>query len=150
MLFVLFPCFIIPLIFIIIILPLLLPPLLFFFVQYFSILLLLGIESTEKDLILSFRTGYFEEGELEMDPAIIRSNYLRSWFVVDFLSAIPVDMISTEKSRSMSLLKLVKLLRLLRLLRMFRLNRIFRFDNLVALSLNAERRRNHIPPLLFP
>ncbi|KAA0702561.1 Hyperpolarization-activated cation channel 4 [Triplophysa tibetana] len=47
------------------------------------------------DLVLNFRTGIVKEDSTEilLDPKAIRQRYLKSWFLVDFLSSIPVDYI---------------------------------------------------------
>uniref|UniRef100_A0A8C9JMZ0 Hyperpolarization activated cyclic nucleotide gated potassium channel 3 n=1 Tax=Panthera tigris altaica TaxID=74533 RepID=A0A8C9JMZ0_PANTA len=47
------------------------------------------------DLVLNFRTGIVvEEGaEILLAPRAIRSRYLRTWFLVDLISSIPVDYI---------------------------------------------------------
>ncbi|CAK0909195.1 unnamed protein product, partial [Prorocentrum cordatum] len=36
------------------------------------------------DMLVQFRTGYYQDGELEMRPSQISRNYLRSWFLLDF------------------------------------------------------------------
>ncbi|XP_052002510.1 potassium/sodium hyperpolarization-activated cyclic nucleotide-gated channel 2-like [Xyrauchen texanus] len=47
------------------------------------------------DLVLNFRTGILKEDSTEilLDPKAIRERYLKSWFLVDFVSSIPVDYI---------------------------------------------------------
>ncbi|KAB0389861.1 hypothetical protein E2I00_008753, partial [Balaenoptera physalus] len=47
------------------------------------------------DLVLNFRTGIVvEEGaEILLAPRAIRTRYLRTWFLVDLISSIPVDYI---------------------------------------------------------
>uniref|UniRef100_A0A8C1P2D9 Cyclic nucleotide-binding domain-containing protein n=1 Tax=Cyprinus carpio TaxID=7962 RepID=A0A8C1P2D9_CYPCA len=47
------------------------------------------------DLVLNFRTGIVKEDSTEilLDPKAIRQRYLKSWFLVDFVSSIPVDYI---------------------------------------------------------
>ena len=50
------------------------------------------------DMILNFFVGY-EDPELEIvvtNKAVIASNYLRSWFIIDFLSTVPIDSIATS------------------------------------------------------
>ena len=47
------------------------------------------------DLVVSFRTAFYDgNGELVVDPKQIRSNYLRTWFAVDFSSCFPGNYIS--------------------------------------------------------
>ena len=43
------------------------------------------------DLIFGFKTAYWTGGGiLEVDPRAIRNNYLRSWFLIDFVSCLPI------------------------------------------------------------
>uniref|UniRef100_A0A182J9T5 Uncharacterized protein n=1 Tax=Anopheles atroparvus TaxID=41427 RepID=A0A182J9T5_ANOAO len=74
------------------------------------------------DILVNFRTTYVSrKGEVVSDPKSIALNYLRSWFVVDLLAALPFDhlyasnVISGEESH-IHLVKLTRLLRLARLL----------------------------------
>lgn len=44
------------------------------------------------DILLNFRTTYVSsKGEVVSDWKLIALNYLRGWFIVDFLAAIPFD-----------------------------------------------------------
>ena len=45
------------------------------------------------DLGLSFRIAFRRNGLFVRRPALIASRYLRGWFVVDFLGALPLDLI---------------------------------------------------------
>ena len=45
------------------------------------------------DIVLNFRTAVKLEGVLIEDPVKIRNAYLKSWFLIDFLSTVPVDLI---------------------------------------------------------
>ncbi|RNA33574.1 hyperpolarization activated cyclic [Brachionus plicatilis] len=75
------------------------------------------------------------DDKIILQPKEIAKNYLRTWFIVDFLSTIPLDYIFllVEKSdtkyqlaktgRALKVLRLAKLLSLLRLLRLSRLVR---------------------------
>ncbi|XP_058125655.1 potassium voltage-gated channel subfamily H member 8 [Anopheles coustani] len=74
------------------------------------------------DILVNFRTTYVSrKGEVVSDSKSIALNYLRSWFVVDLLAALPFDhlyasnVISGEESH-IHLVKLTRLLRLARLL----------------------------------
>ena len=78
------------------------------------------------DLVLNFRTGYWRSnGTLEVDPLNIKWNYIKSWFVLDALSCLPVNYITLFDS-SMKDLKAFKSIRLLRLFKLLRLARIKR------------------------
>ena len=45
------------------------------------------------DMLLNFRTSYLKDGELIVSPSKIAKNYLKGWFAIDFLSAVPFDLI---------------------------------------------------------
>jgi hypothetical protein len=44
------------------------------------------------DLIFNFRTSYFKNEILITDPLSIAKNYLFSWFLLDLLSVIPLEL----------------------------------------------------------
>ncbi|XP_032238933.1 potassium voltage-gated channel subfamily H member 6 isoform X3 [Nematostella vectensis] len=71
------------------------------------------------DIVLNFRTTYVKEGEvLITNPCKIGIHYLRSYFIVDFVAAIPwellLDLNADENTTLFSLLKTARLLRLFR------------------------------------
>ncbi len=47
------------------------------------------------DIFINFRTTYVDEhkGEVVSDPARIAKHYLKGWFVIDVLAAVPFDLI---------------------------------------------------------
>ena len=47
------------------------------------------------DILVNFRTTYLYNGELIVKPGKIAINYLRGWFLIDFVSAVPFDLIIT-------------------------------------------------------
>ncbi|XP_038064905.1 potassium voltage-gated channel unc-103-like [Patiria miniata] len=77
------------------------------------------------DIFINFRTTFIDDvkGEVVSDPAKIAKHYLKGWFVIDVLAAIPFDLIlfglaNDEKTTTtMGLLKSARLLRLLRVAR---------------------------------
>uniref|UniRef100_A0A8C5EQX9 Potassium/sodium hyperpolarization-activated cyclic nucleotide-gated channel 1-like n=1 Tax=Gouania willdenowi TaxID=441366 RepID=A0A8C5EQX9_GOUWI len=88
------------------------------------------------DLVLNFRTGIVKEDNTEilLDPRAIRQNYLKSWFLVDFVSSIPVDYIflmvdslDSEVYRTARALRIVRFTKILSLLRLLRLSRLIRY-----------------------
>ncbi|XP_058504583.1 potassium/sodium hyperpolarization-activated cyclic nucleotide-gated channel 2-like [Solea solea] len=88
------------------------------------------------DLVLNFRTGIVKEDSTEilLDPRAIRLNYLKSWFLVDFVSSIPVDYIflmvdslDSEVYRTARALRIVRFTKILSLLRLLRLSRLIRY-----------------------
>ncbi|XP_051520477.1 potassium/sodium hyperpolarization-activated cyclic nucleotide-gated channel 2-like isoform X1 [Myxocyprinus asiaticus] len=92
------------------------------------------------DLIINFRTGITEgdNSQIILDPKVIRRHYLRGWFLVDFISSIPVDYIflivdiearleSAEVYRTARALRIVRFTKILSLLRLLRLSRLIRY-----------------------
>ncbi|KAG7457694.1 hypothetical protein MATL_G00230030 [Megalops atlanticus] len=90
------------------------------------------------DLVLNFRTGLVKEDtEIILDPLVIRSNYLKTWFLVDFVSSIPVDYIFlvvdleslmvSDVIRTARALRIVRFAKILSLLRLLRLSRLIRY-----------------------
>nr|XP_004666764.2 potassium/sodium hyperpolarization-activated cyclic nucleotide-gated channel 4 [Jaculus jaculus] len=89
------------------------------------------------DLVLNFRTGIVVEDNTEiiLDPQRIKMRYLKSWFVVDFISSIPVDYIflivetriDSEVYKTARALRIVRFTKILSLLRLLRLSRLIRY-----------------------
>eukprot|EP00232_Nephroselmis_pyriformis_P004492 CAMPEP_0182913664 /NCGR_PEP_ID=MMETSP0034_2-20130328/38155_1 /TAXON_ID=156128 /ORGANISM="Nephroselmis pyriformis, Strain CCMP717" /LENGTH=562 /DNA_ID=CAMNT_0025050391 /DNA_START=251 /DNA_END=1936 /DNA_ORIENTATION=+ len=85
------------------------------------------------DMALNFLTGFYNEHEvLVTDRRTIAVNYLKTWFVVDFVSTVPLDLIVEEslgltaqvRFRSLKLVRVVRLSRLLKLARLKKLSKI--------------------------
>ncbi|KAL3318925.1 Potassium voltage-gated channel subfamily H member 7 [Cichlidogyrus casuarinus] len=75
------------------------------------------------DILINFRTTYVLNGEYVQDPQRIALNYLRGWFLIDAMAAIPFDLLlfgSGGESETMTLTGVLKTTRLLRLLRVAR------------------------------
>ncbi|XP_055707350.1 potassium voltage-gated channel subfamily H member 8 isoform X2 [Phlebotomus papatasi] len=88
------------------------------------------------DIILNFRTTYVSrKGEVVSDSKAIALNYLKGWFVVDLLAALPFDHLyaSDLYSGEESHIHLVKLTRLLRLARL--LQKMDRYSQYTAMIL---------------
>ncbi|XP_044028583.1 potassium/sodium hyperpolarization-activated cyclic nucleotide-gated channel 2 [Siniperca chuatsi] len=91
------------------------------------------------DLVFNFRTGIpGEDSHIILDPKDIRMYYLRTWFLVDFISSIPVDYIflivdlesrheSSDVYRTARALRIVRFTKILSLLRLLRLSRLIRY-----------------------
>lgn len=105
------------------------------------------------DIILAFRTAYAHpaSGALIMSPRAIAVRYLRSWFLLDVLSTVPFDVITTsmlalahggladlgdalggadvsESGGSTAVLRSTKLLRVLRLARLLKMGRLLKLS----------------------
>lgn len=91
------------------------------------------------DLVLNFRTGIVVEDNTEiiLDPHTIKMKYLKSWFLVDFISSIPVDYIflivdletqvDSDVYKTARALRIVRFTKILSLLRLLRLSRLIRY-----------------------
>ncbi|XP_070763259.1 potassium/sodium hyperpolarization-activated cyclic nucleotide-gated channel 3-like [Enoplosus armatus] len=89
------------------------------------------------DLVLNFRTGIVKEDNTEiiLDPQQIKIKYLKTWFVVDFISSIPVDYIflivetriDSDFYKTARALRIVRFTKILSLLRLLRLSRLIRY-----------------------
>ncbi|XP_039977734.1 potassium/sodium hyperpolarization-activated cyclic nucleotide-gated channel 2 [Xiphias gladius] len=91
------------------------------------------------DLVFNFRTGILgEDSHIILDPKEIRMHYLRTWFLVDFISSIPVDYFflivdlesrneSSDVYRTARALRIVRFTKILSLLRLLRLSRLIRY-----------------------
>jgi hypothetical protein len=88
------------------------------------------------DLFVNFLAAYERrEGTYETRPKKIARKYLHSWFIIDFIACIPVDLfepifLSGDNSDLdvKSISRLSKLPRLYRLVRLIRLFRLFKFS----------------------
>ncbi|KAM6948496.1 potassium/sodium hyperpolarization-activated cyclic nucleotide-gated channel 2 [Aplochiton taeniatus] len=89
------------------------------------------------DLVLNFRTGIIIEdnSNIILDPKTIKKKYLKTWFIVDFVSSIPVDYIflivekgiDSEVYKTARALRIVRFTKILSLLRLLRLSRLIRY-----------------------
>ncbi|XP_078097403.1 potassium/sodium hyperpolarization-activated cyclic nucleotide-gated channel 1-like [Mustelus asterias] len=89
------------------------------------------------DLIVNFRTGIVVEdnAEIILDPNVIKWKYLKSWFIIDFISSIPVDYIfliiekgfDSDVYKTARALRIVRFTKILSLLRLLRLSRLIRY-----------------------
>lgn len=106
------------------------------------------------DLILTFFTTYFDEKLLNevTDMKLIAKNYLRTWFVIDFLSIFPFEPVLqglsiedvgafVQITRVTKLYKLVRMVRLLKMARIFKDRRkiVMNLDKVMRISAGLER-----------
>ncbi|XP_049887583.1 potassium voltage-gated channel unc-103-like isoform X2 [Pectinophora gossypiella] len=93
------------------------------------------------DILINFRTTYVNVAdEVESDPAKIAMHYLRGWFVIDLVAAIPFDLLlfGTDTDETTTLIGLLKTARLLRLVRVARkIDRYSEYGTAVLLLLMA-------------
>ena len=112
------------------------------------------------DIIVTFFTVYEDKEKMVevVDKKEIASNYIYSWFLLDFLSIVPIDMLIslTRKTaanrtsngnmmvRMVRLGKIYKLLRLMRLVKVFKIlknkeNLAAHFEEKLKMSAGTER-----------
>ncbi|KAJ1461830.1 hypothetical protein M885DRAFT_611437 [Pelagophyceae sp. CCMP2097] len=86
------------------------------------------------DLLLNFRTGFFERGALVMEPKAVAGHYVRTWFVLDFVSIAPplLDVASAitggdAGGAAVGSLALVKIGRVAKVLKIARIGKLAKF-----------------------
>lgn len=77
------------------------------------------------DILVNFNTTFDENSDEIIDRKRLAHNYLKKGFIIDFLSALPLDLITKVLAQNLSS-KQLSLLSLLKLIRMFRISRIVR------------------------
>jgi len=103
------------------------------------------------DAALTFFTGVYVDGVLEMQTSTIARQYVYSWFFFDFLVLVPewVSILAVEVGEdmpdSMSLIRALRVRRFIRLVRLFKLLRIMK----VKKVLDGLRTRIGTPSLLL-
>ena len=76
------------------------------------------------DIIFSFVTGYFDAGHFIKDHRQIAVRYMRSWFVLDFVSSLPLDFVvylfdpNAGGSGELTALKGFRLIKVLRVMKL--------------------------------
>jgi CRP-like cAMP-binding protein len=91
------------------------------------------------DIVLNFRTAYHDDkGEVVVEQRRVTQHYLRRWFLVDFMSILPVSYIGIlvqgddadeEADGKLKFMKMLRLFRLAKMLRLARMKRLLeRYD----------------------
>eukprot|EP00434_Breviolum_minutum_P019087 symbB.v1.2.016827.t1/scaffold1294.1/size126307/2 len=99
------------------------------------------------DILLNFRTTYIDEaGEEIRRPCLVAKQYLRSWFTLDFVTAVPfehlTDAISAESMGGLKLLRTSKIFKILRVVRAIKLWKILRASELGSILEDAVMHSN--------
>mmetsp|Transcript_27826 Transcript_27826/g.68432 ORF Transcript_27826/g.68432 Transcript_27826/m.68432 type:complete len:550 (-) Transcript_27826:197-1846(-) len=86
------------------------------------------------DVFMNFNTGFIDKNNvLVMDHATIAQRYIHTWFAVDVISSVPVELLYSdegmEKAGVMRLNKMVRLIKLAKMFSVIRLGRIHRVFN---------------------
>ena len=93
------------------------------------------------DIFFNFNTAYPEGPNYVIDRAMIASNYLKSWFVIDALSSFPVELVDLAMEASKELARqrgevvedntFAKALRALRMVRLLRMMKLLKMQELI-------------------
>ena len=98
------------------------------------------------DIVLSFRTTYVDSKlYLVQDKKAVAVRYLRTWFTVDLLSAIPFDAIFEKVIIGNASIGSIAVIRLLKLFRLFRIGRLVKVSDFIDQS----SERLLIPPAVI-
>ncbi|OWZ19762.1 Voltage-gated Ion Channel [Phytophthora megakarya] len=76
------------------------------------------------DIFINFLSAYEERGQIEVKLKPIAQKYIKSWFLLDFVSAFPLYYIQGSYFRIPQLARMLRLFRLVRLVRMLTITRI--------------------------
>eukprot|EP00746_Dinoflagellata_sp_MGD_P134041 gnl/MRDRNA2_/MRDRNA2_67846_c0_seq1.p1 gnl/MRDRNA2_/MRDRNA2_67846_c0~~gnl/MRDRNA2_/MRDRNA2_67846_c0_seq1.p1 ORF type:complete len:647 (-),score=109.89 gnl/MRDRNA2_/MRDRNA2_67846_c0_seq1:148-2088(-) len=78
------------------------------------------------DIVLNFNTAFYDGyGNLEKTRFQIARRYVASWFILDFLSTFPFDVVlSSMKTKGTTLMRLPRIVKMMRLVRLMRLARV--------------------------
>ena len=81
------------------------------------------------DIIVTFRTAYLDDNNVLVTiPKMIRTRYLKFWFIIDFGSTLPIDKIVESLASGGDGLRSLKLIRIVRLVRLFKLAKLLKID----------------------
>ena len=76
------------------------------------------------DVVLNFRTGYYDaDGALVMGARPVAVNYLKSWFLLDFVSSAPLDLLFGPSFANLNAAKLLKVGKLMKVMKLLRLSK---------------------------
>ncbi|OQR87188.1 Voltage-gated Ion Channel (VIC) Superfamily [Achlya hypogyna] len=102
------------------------------------------------DIAISFRTAFYTaERQLVVHSKTIMLTYLRGWFLIDFVSTVPIDTIgsiflhvgnSRQVLASTKILRVFRIARIFKLIRLLKIGKVFkRFRDSIQLSPSSER-----------
>ena len=106
------------------------------------------------DIAINFNTAFERGTELIIDRKSILKNYVKTWFMLDFIASFPFDffisllqggdILSFQNEQTTTLSLLPRLVRLFKLSRLFRLARLQRILRRVQLQLGIRNSTNKI------
>lgn len=92
------------------------------------------------DMILQFfLMPQDENGRYIKNQREVAMRYLKGWFIIDFVSVLPFDVIGmaadSDDASQLKVLRVIRVARLLKLLRIIRVNRVFRrWENMYSIN----------------
>jgi hypothetical protein len=96
--------------------------------QFFIVIDLIQTVYFLADIVINFHTGFVIEGQFITDHKRIAVHYFKTWFLIDFVSSVPFDLLISNEdntlNKSLRILVLLRALRLVRILRVFKIKRI--------------------------
>lgn len=88
------------------------------------------------DVCLNFRTTYVDNESIVVDGKLIAWKYLTSWFLLDFFSSVPFDLITAGILPSLTPARLLKIGRIAKVMKLLRISKLL---SLLANSEMVER-----------
>eukprot|EP01084_Bolivina_argentea_P200585 342997_1 len=88
------------------------------------------------DIFLNFSTAYFDKWDnlrLVTNRKFIYKKYLRTWFIIDFVTCIPFEFINYNSNITGSKQNVLIYIKILRVCRLLRIVKIFRFLKMVRI-----------------
>eukprot|EP01135_Chromosphaera_perkinsii_P005166 Nk52_evm14s319 gene=Nk52_evmTU14s319 len=107
------------------------------------------------DVVFNFRTGYVMADHVVLERSEIMKHYIKGWFIIDLVSAFPIDLIfefidsGSENSGLLRTTRLLKFLRLSKLLRILRITRLLRYIHRWQDTLNISTSELRMYKLVF-
>lgn len=93
------------------------------------------------DIIINFNTGIISvSGKLTYSRTLIAKSYIKSWFLLDLISCLPLDYVFSSQKQTtifnkfLRILKVTRMYRIIKILRLLKLMRFFRSQFVQTLS----------------
>jgi hyperpolarization activated cyclic nucleotide-gated potassium channel 2 len=84
------------------------------------------------DIGINFNTAVYIRGILRLNHKLIIREYLKFWFWIDLVSALPIDMIIELSSSNVNYLKTVRLIKFIRVFKLIKLVKLGKLKYTIA------------------